>query len=85
MSNNIFSQFRQPAPAQQQQAPDFQTAYNSFMQNPLKAISSFFNVPANVGNDPQSIANYLLQSGQVSQQELDAAQQQARQMFGNKR
>ena len=84
MSNNIFSQFRHPAPAQQQQAPDFQSAYQSYMQNPMKAVSSIFNIPTNVGNDPQNIANYLVQSGQVSQQELNAAQQQAQQMFGKR-
>ena len=81
MPNNIFSQFRQP---KQEQAPDFQSAYNSFMQDPIKAVSSMFKLPANVGNDPQSIANYLVQSGQISQQELNAAQQQAAQMFGKR-
>lgn len=79
MPNNIFSQFKKP-----QQAPDFQTVYQSYMQDPMKAVSSIFNVPANVGNDPQSIASYLVQSGQISQQELNAAQQQAAQMFGKR-
>lgn len=80
MPNNIFSQFKKP----QQQAPDFQTVYQSFMQDPMKAVSSIFKLPANVGNNPQSIANYLVQSGQISQQELNAAQQQAAQMFGKR-
>lgn len=84
MPSNIFSQFRQPAPAQQQQAPDFQSAYQNFMQDPMKAVSSMFKLPQNVGNDPQNIASYLVQSGQVSQQELNAAQQQFQQMFGKR-
>lgn len=37
-----------------------------------------FNLPQNVGTDPNSILNYLIQSGQVSQQQINAAYQQAR-------
>lgn len=37
-----------------------------------------FNLPQNVGTDPNSILNYLVQSGQVSQQQINAAYQQAR-------
>lgn len=35
-----------------------------------------FNVPANMANDPQAILNHLLQTNQVSQQQVNAAYQQ---------
>lgn len=36
------------------------------------------NLPQGI-NDPNAILNYLVQSGQVSQQQINAAYQQARQ------
>lgn len=45
--------------------------------NPMQMIQrAGFNVPANV-NSPQAIIQYLAQSGQVSQAQLDQAQQMA--------
>ena len=35
-----------------------------------------FNVPANMANDPNAIVNHLLQTGQISQQQVNAAYQQ---------
>ena len=35
-----------------------------------------FNVPASMANDPQAILNHLLQTNQVSQQQVNAAYQQ---------
>ena len=57
------------------------------MNNPMAMLSQLkanpvqflmqrrFNIPADM-NDPQKILNHLLQSGQVSQQQLNAAYQQ---------
>ena len=39
-------------------------------------IQRKFNVPANMANDPQAILNHLLQTNQVSQQQVNAAYQQ---------
>lgn len=48
--------------------------------NPLCALrSAGFNIPQNI-NSPQAIVQYLTQSGQVTQSQLNAAQQAA-QMF----
>lgn len=38
-------------------------------------IQRKFNVPANMANDPQAILNHLLQTNQVSQQQVNAAYQ----------
>lgn len=49
--------------------------------NPLQfLIQRRMNIPQNMPmNDPNSIMNYLLQSGQVSQQQINAAYQMAQQ------
>lgn len=50
--------------------------------NPLGALrQAGFNVPENMSN-PQAIIQHLMNSGQVSQQQLNQAQQMAG-MFGN--
>ena len=50
--------------------------------NPLGALrQAGFNVPENMSN-PQAIIQHLMNSGQVSQQQLTQAQQMAG-MFGN--
>lgn len=49
--------------------------------NPLQLLQKAgFNVPNNI-NNPQEMIQHLLNSGQVSQAQLNQAQQQA-QMFG---
>ena len=52
-------------------------------QNPLALLQrAGFNIPANF-NNPQQIIQHLTQTGQISQQQLNQAQQMA-QMFGIK-
>lgn len=63
------------------------------MNNPMQMLQALksnpaqflmqrrFNLPPNVGADPNSILNYLIQSGQVSQQQINAAYQQARRLM----
>ena len=58
-----------------------------FKQNPMQFISRQYNLPQNVGNNPQQIVQYLLDSGQINQQMVNRAQQmmpQFNQMFGKK-
>lgn len=51
--------------------------------NPLAMLrQAGFNVPANL-NNPQEIIQYMMNSGQISQQQLSQAQQMA-QNFGIK-
>lgn len=44
--------------------------------NPMALLSRRFNLPQNLQN-PNDIINYLVQSGQVSQQQINAAYQAA--------
>ena len=46
-------------------------------QNPIQFLMQRrFNVPANMANDPNAIVNHLLQTRQVTQQQVNAAYQQ---------
>lgn len=45
--------------------------------NPVQfLLQRKLNIPANIANDPNAILNHLLQTGQVSQQAVNAAYQQ---------
>ena len=47
--------------------------------NPLQFLMQRkFNIPQNIANDPNAILNHLLSSGQVSQEQVNAAYQQGR-------
>lgn len=55
-----------------------------FRANPMQFfMQRRLNVPANMMNDPNAILNHLLQSGQISQQQINAAYQQMG-LFRNK-
>ena len=43
-------------------------------QNPMKFLASKYNIPENI-NSPQDIVQHLLNTGQVSQSQVDAAMQ----------
>ena len=65
-----------PSPIYQQ----FQTNNNllsmlmQFKQNPLGMLSQVFNIPMNM-NDPNQILQYLLNTNQVSQQQVNNVMQ----------
>lgn len=42
-------------------------------QNPMQMLSQKYNIPQNVGNNPNDIIQYLLNSGQVSQDQVNNA------------
>lgn len=44
--------------------------------NPMAFLQKRFNLPQNIGNDPQAILNHLMQTGQVSQGAVNRAYQQ---------
>lgn len=48
--------------------------------NPVKMLSKRFNLPENAPTNPQDLLQYLLDSGQVSQQQINNAMQM-RKMF----
>lgn len=44
-------------------------------QDPRKVLMQRFNIPENIGNDPQSIIQHLMNTGQVSQEQFNQAMQ----------
>lgn len=51
--------------------PDLSSLYNEFVNNPVQFLSkNKYNIPDTVENNPRSIIQYLLSSGQLSQQQL---------------
>ncbi len=47
---------------------------NQFKQNPMAMLSKRFNIPQNL-NDPNQIIQHLLNTGQVSQAQVNQAMQ----------
>lgn len=66
------------------------------MNNPLQMLQQLksnpmqflmqrrMNIPQNIANDPNAIINHLLQTGQVSQEQINRAYQQMGQLRGQK-
>ena len=51
---------------------DIFSLYQQFRQNPLQMLARRFNIPNNVNiNDPSSILQHLINTNQVSQQQLN--------------
>ena len=50
------------------------TMLNQFKQNPMAVLSHRYNIPQNM-NDPNQILQHLLNSGQVSQSQVDRVMQ----------
>ena len=60
--------------------------YNQMQQNPIQMLSRKFNIPQNI-NNPNHIIQHLLNSGQVTQTQVNNAMQMAnnpmfKKMFG---
>lgn len=50
------------------------TLYQQLRQNPAQLLAQRFNVPTNL-NNPQEIVQHLLNSGQISQDQVNSAMQ----------
>ena len=60
---------------------NFNSLYNQFVQNPAQfLIKNKFNLPENIGSNPQTIIQHLLSSGQITQQQLMQVQNMIPQM-----
>ena len=59
---------------------NFMQMLGQLMSNPMELLKrTKFNIPANMNmNNPQDIIQHLLNSGQLTQDQLNQAQQQAR-------
>lgn len=44
-------------------------------QDPRKVLMQRFNIPEDIGNDPRSIIQHLMNTGQVSQEQFNQAMQ----------
>lgn len=53
---------------------NFQGMYQQFMQNPMSMLSRRFNIPQGL-NDPNQIIQHLINTGQVSQDQVNYAMQ----------
>ena len=65
---------------------DIFNLYNQLRSNPMQILSKRFNLPQNM-NNPQEIIQYLLNTGQISQNQVNQAMQMRnnpmfRQLFG---
>ena len=76
-----------PSPLYQQFQPqnNLLSMLNRFKQNPVAMLSQKFNIPQNM-NDPNAILQHLLNSNQVSQEQVNRVMQmrndpQLRQLF----
>lgn len=54
--------------------------YQQFRQNPMAMLSQKFNIPQNI-NNPQDIVQHLLNSGQVTQDQVNNAVQMRNNLF----
>ena len=55
---------------------DLMNMYQQMCNNPMQVLSRRFNIPQNVDmSNPNNILQYLLNSGQVSQEQVNRAMQ----------
>ena len=59
----------------------FISQFNSFKQNPMQfLLQRKINIPQQFANDPHGAVQYLLNNGQMSQEQLNSLTQQAQKM-----
>lgn len=57
---------------QEQMTDNFQTQFNTFMQNPMQFLSQRkINIPNEFANNPQGAVQHLLNNGQLKQEDLN--------------
>ena len=66
MSSPLYQQF--------QPQNNFLTTLNQFKQNPMAMLSRKYNIPQDM-NDPNQILQHLLNSGQVTQEQVNQVMQ----------
>ena len=59
------------------------TMLQQLKANPMQILSQRFRLPANMPNNPQDIIQHLLNTGQVTQSQVNNAMQMRKQFFGN--
>lgn len=67
---------------QSMQQPSMASMLQNLKQNPMQFLMQRkFNIPQNISNDPNAIIQYLMNTGQVSQQQYNRASNMARQFM----
>lgn len=62
----------------------FMGQFQGFMKNPMQfMLQKKLNLPQNLVNDPQAAIQYLMNNGQMSQEQYNQLQQMARQIQSN--
>ena len=60
---------------------DIMNFYQRFRQNPMQMLNQKFNIPQNVNmSDPNAILQHLLNSGQITQDQVNNAMRLRNQM-----
>lgn len=59
------------------------TMLQQLKSNPMQMLSKRFNLPQNIPNNPQDIIQHLLNTGQISQGQVNNAMQMKKQFFSN--
>ena len=66
--------------------PNIMALFTQFMRNPSEAIAkSRLNIPKEIQGDPNAIIQYLMSSGQMSQDNYNKSRQMANMFFPGKR
>ena len=72
MANKLFSE---------QMNNGFMAKYNAFKQNPMQFLmQNNLNIPQQFTNDPHGAVQHMLNSGQMSQEQLNRLTQMAQKM-----
>lgn len=73
-----------PAPAANGSSNPMQVL-SQLRSNPIQMLSKAgYNVPENIGNNPQAIVQHLLNTNQITQQRLNQSQIMANRMMGRR-
>ena len=85
MPSPIFNAMQQGQQGQQRpqnRGFDMVESYNRFKQNPIAFIGQMrgIDIPLEYRNDPQQVVQYLMNSGKLTQSDVDAMKQMAQRM-----
>ena len=82
MSSPLFNALYQSTQRSHNRGFDMVEAYNRFKQNPIAFLGQMrgIDIPLEYRNDPQQVVQYLMNSGKLTQKDIDAMKQMAQRM-----
>ena len=82
MPSPIFNAIQQGQQKPQNRGFDMVEANNRFTQNPIAFLGQMrgIDIPLEYRNDPQQVVQYLMNSGKLTQDDIDAMKQMAQRM-----